>query len=148
MSFKIPSVLSIDIGSVAVSIVQLSYEGALLQKSYQFHHGNVRETLIGMEADFDLSTVEAVVSPLASGWFNEKVIGYDPQVSIIAATKQYHSSARALLFVGAGRFQLIAFNEDGSYNKEKMYTKDPGKFTCGFCPFKKNLHLCGEGIHY
>jgi len=40
------------------------------------------------------------------------------------------------------------FNEDGSYNKEKAYTKDPGKFTCGFCPFKKNLHLCGEGIQY
>ena len=40
------------------------------------------------------------------------------------------------------------FNEDGSYNKEKIYTKDPGKFTCGFCPFKKNLHLCGEGIQY
>ena len=40
------------------------------------------------------------------------------------------------------------FNEDGSYNKEKVYTKDPGKWTCGFCPFKKNLHLCGEGIHF
>jgi len=40
------------------------------------------------------------------------------------------------------------FNEDGSYNKEKIYTKDPGKWTCGFCPFKKNLHLCGEGIHF
>lgn len=40
------------------------------------------------------------------------------------------------------------FNEDGSYNKERIYTKDPGKFTCGFCPFKKNLHLCGEGIQY
>ena len=40
------------------------------------------------------------------------------------------------------------FYEDGTYNKEKVYTKDPGKFTCGFCPFKKNLHLCGEGIHF
>jgi len=40
------------------------------------------------------------------------------------------------------------FNEDGTYNKEKHYTKDPGKWTCGFCPFKKNLHLCGEGIHF
>lgn len=40
------------------------------------------------------------------------------------------------------------FLEDGSYNKEKIYTKDPGKWTCGFCPFKKNLHLCGEGIHF
>ena len=40
------------------------------------------------------------------------------------------------------------FNEDGSYNKEKIYTKDPSKWTCGFCPFKKNLHLCGEGIHF
>ncbi len=115
MSFKIPSVLSIDIGSVSVSIVQFSYEGALLQKSYQFHHGKVRETLIGMEADFDLSAVQTVVSPAAGSWFNNRVIAYDPQVSIIAATKQYHSSARALLFVGAGRFQLIAFNEDGSY---------------------------------
>jgi hypothetical protein len=40
------------------------------------------------------------------------------------------------------------FLEDGSYDKEKIYTKDPGKWTCGFCPFKKNLHLCGEGIHF
>lgn len=40
------------------------------------------------------------------------------------------------------------FNDDGSYNTEKFYTKDPSKFTCGFCPFKTNLHLCGEGINF
>lgn len=45
-------------------------------------------------------------------------------------------------------FVSDCFNEDGSYNVEKFYTKDPSKFTCGFCPFKNNLHLCGEGINF
>lgn len=55
---------------------------------------------------------------------------------------------RAQAMKRLGGFINDVFNEDGSYNKEKIYTKDPGKWTCGFCPFKKNLHLCGEGIHF
>tara|TARA_B100001093_G_scaffold119348_1_gene111996 strand:+ start:1261 stop:2205 length:945 start_codon:yes stop_codon:yes gene_type:complete len=55
---------------------------------------------------------------------------------------------RAQAMKRLGGFINDVFNEDGSYNKEKLYTKDPSKWTCGFCPFKKNLHLCGEGIHF
>lgn len=116
MSSEIPSVLSIDIGSVAITIAQVGYDGKLLKHAYKFHHGKVLETLDGMENGFILSTVKAVVSPSVGNWFNKKVLHYDPQISIIASTKYFYPNAHSLLFVGAGRFQLIAFNEDGSYS--------------------------------
>jgi len=39
------SVLGIDIGSVALSAVQLDPEGRILHKIYRFHKGNIRDTI-------------------------------------------------------------------------------------------------------
>ena len=122
MNSEIPSVLSIDIGSVAISVIQMNYEGVLLGHTYKFHHGKVRETLVEMENEFDLSTVKAIVSPSSGNWFNESVITYDSQISVISATKHYYFNARAILFVGAGRFQLITFDKDGSYSHSATNT--------------------------
>ena len=32
--------------------------------------------------------------------------------------------------------------------KEIEYPKSPSKWNCGFCPFKENLELCGEGVKF
>lgn len=32
--------------------------------------------------------------------------------------------------------------------KEIHYPKSPSKWNCGFCPFKEDLNLCGEGIKF
>jgi hypothetical protein len=37
-----------------------------------------------------------------------------------------------------------AFNQDGSY-KDKLYIKNPSKFTCTWCPIAQYTDLCEEG---
>ena len=39
------------------------------------------------------------------------------------------------------------FSSGGSI-KDVEYPKSPSKWNCGFCPFKEDLNLCGEGLKF
>lgn len=39
------------------------------------------------------------------------------------------------------------FNSGGNI-KDVEYPKSPSKWNCGFCPFKEDLNLCGEGLKF
>lgn len=109
------NVLSIDVGSVAVSAVQLSAKGEILNTFYKYHHGQAAEIISELPSFFDFGKIRAVVSPSASYVLSEKVMRYDAQASLIKCFRSLHKDHRALLLVGAGRFQLLHFNDDGSF---------------------------------
>ena len=116
METKIPCILSIDIGSVSIALVQMRMDGSIVHTSYVFHKGKVRETLFELEKEFDLSNIQAVVTSSAGIWFNDSVIRFDSQLSIITASKYFYPDSKAILYVGASKYQLIAFDADGNYS--------------------------------
>ncbi len=116
------SILSIDIGSVSIAMVLMDLDGNVLQSAYVFHKGKVREALLELEREIDLSRVFAIVTPSSGNWFNESVMRFDPQLSIITASKHFYTGVMAILYVGAGGYQLIAFDKDGNYSHSATNT--------------------------
>jgi predicted CoA-substrate-specific enzyme activase len=108
-------ILGIDIGSATVKMAQLDEVGNLLNQSYRLHYGKVYDTLVEMCDGFQLNHNQYIVSPSSGNWLNASVTKYDPQISVIAATKHFFPDVRSILYVGAGSFQLIQLDEDGQY---------------------------------
>jgi len=115
MSTVPQNILSIDVGSVAVSAVELSLEGKVLKTYYKYHHGQAGELIGKLDTVFNLENINAVVSPSGAYILSEIVTRYDPQASLIKCFRNFYKDHRALLLVGAGRFQLLHFNDDGSF---------------------------------
>jgi predicted CoA-substrate-specific enzyme activase len=108
-------ILSIDVGSVAVSAVICDRSGNVLGEFYRYHHGKVVNIISLLESELDLSKVTAVVTPSDSEWLKPSVTRYHTGRSLIAASKYFYRDIRALLQVGAARFQLMHFNEKGEF---------------------------------
>lgn len=109
------SLLGIDIGSVSMSIVKVDLSGKLLSSSYLFHHGRIPETLMKLQENFNLSDIRAITT-VSKNWFDpEQVRFYDHQISIVAAGKALYDELESIMIVGAERFQLINFNNEGKY---------------------------------
>jgi predicted CoA-substrate-specific enzyme activase len=109
------TILGIDIGSVAVSLVQSDLNGNILSTTYAFHHGRIRETLMKLQKDIDLSVVRGI-GTVAKNHFNpENVKYFDTQIAIIAAAKKLFPELASIMVVGAEKFQLINFDRAGNY---------------------------------
>ena len=109
------TLLGIDIGSVAISIVQIDLSGRVLKTRYLFHKGQIRECLNSAGQDFDLLSVRGIAVCAAPFFDPGKVTFCNPQVAVIRATKMLSSPARSLLVVGAEKFMLIRFDEKGNF---------------------------------
>ena len=116
------NILGIDIGSVAISIAELSPEKDLIRKSYEFHHGAIRDTLKVMLGDFDLSEMCAVAATTSTPSILRVDRKYDNRVSIIAACRHFHVEIGSILLVGGEKFGLIQFDDKGNYVHFKANT--------------------------
>jgi predicted CoA-substrate-specific enzyme activase len=117
------SILGIDIGSVSISVVQLDYEGNILRRFYQFHKGNILDTLSVAGSKFDLTHINAIACTSTSTCLNKKIIhNYNSQVSIMAASRFLCKDAVSVLHIGAEKFMLIRFDDNGGYQSTKTNT--------------------------
>jgi predicted CoA-substrate-specific enzyme activase len=109
------TLLGIDIGSVTISIVRMDLEGKILSADYLFHKGRIRECLNAAAKQIDLATIRAIACCAAPCINTAVVSSYNPQVAVIKGTKVLCSQARSLLLVGAEKFMLVRFNEQGGF---------------------------------
>jgi activator of 2-hydroxyglutaryl-CoA dehydratase len=56
------NILSIDIGSVTISIAEINPGKEVVKSAYIFHHGNVVENLVNTLNNFDLSGICGIAS--------------------------------------------------------------------------------------
>lgn len=118
---KSATLLGIDIGSVALSIVQMDFNGKIINSYYGFHHGELLDKLTAISDIFDLSTVVRIGCIGNSQCLNAgRVRVYNAQVALIEAKKKYSPEAASLLHVGAEKFMLIQFDEEGKYDFTKL----------------------------
>jgi len=109
------NILSIDIGSLAVSAIELSSRGEVINTFYKYHHGQAADIISELPAVFDFNGIRSVVTPSGAYVLSDRVHRYDAQASLIKCFRRFYKDHRALLMVGAGRFQLLHFNDDGSF---------------------------------
>ncbi len=109
------TLLGIDIGSVTLSVVQMDLSGQVLKTAYLFHQGQIRQCLRSAGEQFDLSTVAGIAACAAPCFNPEMVRLFNPQVALISAAKLLCGEARSMLLVGAEKFMLVKFDEQGIF---------------------------------
>lgn len=112
-------VLGIDIGSVAVSVVLLNAEQAIVYTDYRLHHGAIRETLTDILKNIKLDRLGGIAATTSSSDIVKDAVQYNNQLATITAVKKYHPDVRTILNVGGEKFGLITFNESGEYESYK-----------------------------
>jgi predicted CoA-substrate-specific enzyme activase len=113
------NILGIDIGSVSISIVEMNPGKEIVKTAYEFHHGNIIDTLKKILNDFDLSGICGIASTSSTPSVIKVNGQYDNRISIISAARHFHDKIGAILIVGGERFGLITFDENGNYRNFK-----------------------------
>jgi predicted CoA-substrate-specific enzyme activase len=114
-----PTVLGIDVGSVAVSIVELDARGAIVRTAYGYHQGQVRGTLARLLDGTNLDRIRAVGATSVTPATVRRSVTVDTQLAIIEAAENRHRAIGSLLVVGGERFSLVRFDADGTYRDTK-----------------------------
>ena len=108
-------VIGIDIGSVAISLVETDSSGEILRRESRIHAGKVTENLksllesIGTNVPLRVAATGAVPPS-----FNADV-KINPQVALIRGARELKPDLRTILYVGGEKFGVFSFDEDGEY---------------------------------
>ena len=113
------TLLGIDIGSVTISVVHMDLSGRILDTQYLFHKGKIRDCLRSAGAGIDLASVKCIAVCADPRFDPGKVVSFNPQVALIRAVKVLCPGARSVLRVGAEKFTLVRFDEDGTFETSK-----------------------------
>jgi len=115
-------ILGVDIGSVAVAVAAVGVDKTIVQAAYGFHHGNIRQTLERLLADFSLARVCQVAATTSSPPSLKASHRYDNRIAVINAARSLHDKVGSILIVGGEKFGLIRFDEAGNYLGYKANT--------------------------
>jgi len=116
------NVLGIDIGSVSVSIVEITPERQTVNTAYAFHYGKITQTVRTILADFDLSGICGIATTTSTPTVLNVNRRYDNRIAIMKAAHAYHDALGGILFVGGEKFGLIRFDAAGNYLSYKSNT--------------------------
>jgi len=115
-------VLGLDIGSAAVSAVEMSLEGEVLRTYYAFHHGDIYKTLCSLLAGIEFSLLRGAACTSTSPHFLNNAFRCDSRIACITAAKHNRHQVGSLLSVGGEKFSLITFDAEGNYRNLKTNT--------------------------
>jgi predicted CoA-substrate-specific enzyme activase len=116
------NILGVDIGSVCISIAEISPEREICRTTYQFHNGNIAETFAGMMTDVDEGRICGIAATSSTPSVIEATRRYDNRVAVIEAARHFHHKIGAILIVGGEAFGLIGFDENGRYRSFRTNT--------------------------
>ena len=112
MAHKInANILGIDIGSVSISVAEITPKKEVVKTAYEFHHGNIAENLKKTLTNFDLSGICGIASTSSTPALVNADGQYDNRIAIISACRFFHRKTGSVLIVGGERFGLISFDE-------------------------------------
>jgi predicted CoA-substrate-specific enzyme activase len=116
------TVIGIDVGSVAASVVIMGSDGNILAGEYCFHRGDVEKCVRRMIEKLNVGEqVIAAATSSTPGFVNTRH-RYDNQVAVIESARQYHQGVRAVLAVGGEKFFYSTFDESGNYTGSSCNT--------------------------
>ena len=114
------NILGIDIGAVALSMVELDGGGKILSTSYRLHKGEIREELRRRLEAIDLGAVGYIALTGSAADVVRHSRRYHSQVACATAARRLHAGLGGLLLVGGEKFSLARFGPDGSYQDSRF----------------------------
>jgi activator of 2-hydroxyglutaryl-CoA dehydratase len=115
-------ILGIDIGSVSLSLAEVSLKREILKTAYRFHHGDIRGTLREALDAFDLGGVCTVAATTSTPSILRVSRRYDNRLAIMEAARHFYQDIGSILVVGGEAFGLIGFDEKGRYRSFRTNT--------------------------
>ncbi len=107
--------LGIDIGSIALSLVELSPQKEILKTAYSFHNGNIESALTEHLEQFSLADIDSIALTSPGGAIIKNAHVFDSRIAFISSAKHFHKTVGSILIVGAEKFGVILFDENGEY---------------------------------
>jgi predicted CoA-substrate-specific enzyme activase len=106
-----------DAGSVSLHAAFFDRDGRLIGTRTLVHEGRIGDALAALDAEVGPGALRAGTSDM--GEWGAGMPLYDARLSLIEAAKAALPAVRSILHVGAERFFLIRFQEDGAYRDLK-----------------------------
>ncbi|MGD8845192.1 MAG: acyl-CoA dehydratase activase [Desulfobacteraceae bacterium] len=116
------TILGIDIGSSAYSVVRIAPSGDLTASCYGFHHGDPEKALKQVLEPFDLSSVGGIAATASTPASIKATRRYDNRVAVMAAARRFYPQARSIVIIGAEKFGLIQLDPQGNYRTFRANT--------------------------
>ena len=107
--------LGIDIGSISLSAAVISPQKKIIKTYYSFHNGDIKKALNDNLNDIDFENISGIAVTSSSPSVIRNAVSYDSRISVIASADYFHEKAGSILIVGAERFGVILFDENGEY---------------------------------
>jgi predicted CoA-substrate-specific enzyme activase len=114
--------LGIDIGSVSIAVAVIDENKNLIQSSYVFHKGDVRNQLLNVLKGIDLTQVISTGYTSSTPGIIKRGKKTDSRIAFINAAKHFHPDLNSLLIIGAEKFGLACFDKNGEYLNYKSNT--------------------------
>jgi len=119
---KRKNLLGIDVGSISVSIAVIDDSDRIIHTSYTFHKGQIAQSLAKLLKEVDLSKIKSAGYTSSTPKILTHGTMTDSRVAYITAAKLLNPGVKALLIIGAEKFGLVTFNEQGEYLNYKPNT--------------------------
>ena len=107
--------LGIDIGSVAIAVTVIDEKRQIIHAFYDFHKGQILERLLEFLNGIELNKIRAIAYTSSTPPILKYGIQVDSRIAYISAGKYLHPQLQALLIIGAEKFGLATFDENGEY---------------------------------
>jgi len=115
-------ILGIDIGSVSLSVAEISLKREILKTAYRFHHGDITGTLSEALDGVELGGICWVAATSSTPSYLRASWRYDNRVAIMEAARHFHQHIGSILVVGGEAFGLIGFDGNGRYRSFRTNT--------------------------
>jgi predicted CoA-substrate-specific enzyme activase len=115
-------IVGIDIGSVSLSVAEISLNREILKTAYRSHHGDIRGTLREALNGFDLRGICRVAATSSTPSIIRASRRFDNRVAIMEAARHFHQDIGSILVVGGEAFGLIGFDRNGRYRSFRTNT--------------------------
>ena len=116
------NILGVDVGSVSVSLAEITPDKKIIRTDYRFHHGHIRETLTQALERFHLEDICGIAVTSSTPSIIKANGRYDNRIAVMNACRFFHGRVNGILMVGGERFGLLRFDDEGNYSKFKANT--------------------------
>lgn len=115
-------VLGVDLGSSSISAVLIDSSKRVLETRYFYHQGQIIQGLKRVLRDLKSNRPFSLGTTEISGSYFNSIPVFNQILCEIQAAKHLHPDLKTLLSVGAEKFSLSRFGEEGSYLETKRNT--------------------------
>ena len=114
--------LGIDIGSVSIAIALIDESDRVFSSQYAFHKGKIIEKLECLLNKLPIEHIKAIGYTSSTPSIINQGKRVDSRIAYITTAKHFHPEVRSLLILGAEKFGLASFDENGEYRNYKSNT--------------------------